>query len=90
MLVGGIGVALAVPLTTAIAAFVAAPATLAISDAPESKPEPAPVSRRRTAPDDEVFEDGLLFRRRRHTADPRPVPDDQLEIDATDWSSWPT
>ncbi len=86
-LVAGIGVALAVPFTTAVAAVVAARATPATAEAQE----PDPVPRHSTAPDDDQLEEGRLVQRRRLGPDrPRPPADDPLEADAADWSSWPT
>jgi YibE/F-like protein len=88
ILVGGIGLTLAIPLTTLVAALVAGTSTIA--PAPVSFPIPP-------ANGEGEFEEGLLLRRRRRrderTADgrlDRPDDDDQLGLDATDWSSWPT
>ena len=100
-LVGGIGIALAVPFTTAMAALVAARARPAAAPASaaggghRATGEDVPA---RTAPEmlpeesfEESFDEGLLFRRRRPAVErPRPFEGDQLEVDATDWSSWPT
>jgi uncharacterized membrane protein len=98
-LVAGIGIALAVPFTTAIAALVAARARPAAAEhwasasvpVHATEPEEAAVPKAPTGQPEESFEQGLLFRRRRPGVDrPRPSEDDQLEVDATDWSSWPT
>jgi uncharacterized membrane protein len=116
VLVGGIGLALAIPLTTAVAALVAAHATSSPaphalstpSSTPTSTPSPAsgpaaievpgPRLDRRAVgtgegdenernPSEEAFEEGLLFRRRHAVR--RPPHDDQLDLDSSDWSSWP-
>ncbi len=98
VLVAGIGLALAIPLTTVVAGAVAATA------APEPDlPPPAPVPEPAMAGSGptleqgagEGFQEGVLVRRRRrgrqddHRQD-HPGDDDQLSLDASDWSSWPT
>jgi uncharacterized membrane protein len=102
VLAGGIGVALAIPLTTAMASLVVGRATLLNPDAPSgdtsiprhplvaAKPRPAPGEE--AIPDaEDAFEEGVVFRRRRREQrHPRPAEEDQLGLDASDWSSWPT
>jgi uncharacterized membrane protein len=92
VLVGGISLVLAIPMTTVVAAGIAAASTLA----PEPIPSPTKTSAEPADAGDE-FEEGLLLRLRRrrderaeHRADHRAVHDDQLKLDPTDWSSWPT
>jgi uncharacterized membrane protein len=91
VLVGGIGLALAIPLTTLVAALVASRGTLVVpSSSAPPVPVPAPEAGEQAG---EQFEEGLLVRRRRrrnewpdHSRLDRPAVDDHLE--ATDWSSW--
>jgi uncharacterized membrane protein len=82
VLVAGIGLTLAIPLTTALASLVASRATLVRPELPAADAVPH---------DEDGFEEGVLFRRRRREQRvPRPPEDDELELDASDWSSWPT
>ena len=100
VLVAGIGLTLAIPLTTAMASLVAGRATLVRPALPTAG---TPISGDRTVPDadamaesvadddEDGFEEGVLLRRRRGgRRTPRPPEDDELELDASDWSSWPT
>jgi hypothetical protein len=94
VLVGGIGVALAIPLTTAMASLVVGRATFLKPEAPAgdtSIPRHPRVAKAHAVPHEEdVLEEGMLFRRRRREQRlPRPTEEDQLELDASDWSSWP-
>jgi uncharacterized membrane protein len=107
VLVGGIGLALAIPLTTFVAALVAATSTPAMAsvrsrvragrDADVEVPVRTAGGRHGgSSGGEDEFEEGLLLRRRRrrdertgHGRLDRPA-DDQLSLDDTDWSSWPT
>lgn len=88
ILVAGIGLTLAIPLTTVVASLVAA----------TTVPAPHPGRRLANGPGrqdaDEGFREGMLVRRRRgrHAGRgrDRPADDDQLSLDASDWSTWPT